>query len=106
MAKNEAFDEEMDRREYRRKRRIRNQMISYVVLALFVIGLAAGGIIGVKKIMKAVSDKRHTEELQNSFRNWLILHPKSRRKNTNGFILKLLRLPTCTTAAAVLSSMK
>ena len=64
MAKNEAFDEEMDRREYRRKRRIRNQMISYVVLALFVIGLAAGGIIGVKKIMKAVSDKRHTEELQ------------------------------------------
>ena len=52
MAKNEAFDEEMDRREYRRKRRIRNQMISYVVLALFVIGLAAGGIIGVKKIMR------------------------------------------------------
>ncbi len=64
MAKNEAFDEEMDRREYRRKRRIRNQMISYVVLALFVIGLAAGGIIGVKKIMKVISDKRHTEELQ------------------------------------------
>lgn len=64
MAKNEDFSEEMDRREYRRKRRVRNQIISYIVLAVILIGLAAGGVIGVQKILKILNDKKHTEELQ------------------------------------------
>lgn len=64
MAKNEALSGEMDRREYRRKRRVRNQMISYIVLAVILIGLVIGGVSGVKKIFKILNDKKHTEELQ------------------------------------------
>lgn len=64
MAKNEDFSEEIDRREYRRKRRVRNQMISYIVLAVVLIGVAAGSVIGVQKILKMLSDKKQAEELQ------------------------------------------
>lgn len=64
MARNESFDEEMDRREYRHKRRIRNQIIAYVALVVILIGIIAGGIIGVRKIMQVISDKKHAEELQ------------------------------------------
>ena len=38
MANKDAYEEQMDRREFRRKRRIRNQIISYIVT---VIVLAA-----------------------------------------------------------------
>ncbi len=64
MAKNEDFSEAMDRREYRRKRRVRNQMISYIVLAVILIGVAAGSVIGVQKILKMLNDKKQAEELQ------------------------------------------
>ncbi|MDO4304501.1 MAG: glycoside hydrolase family 3 protein [Bacillota bacterium] len=64
MAKNETYDEEIDRREYRHKRRVRNQIISYVVLAVILIGLIAGGVIGVTQIIKRVNDKKQAEELQ------------------------------------------
>lgn len=64
MAKNEDLGKEMDRREYRRKRRVQNQIASYIVLAVILIGLAVGGVIGVQKILKMLSDKNHTEELQ------------------------------------------
>lgn len=64
MAKNESYDEEMDRREYRRRRRVRNQIIAYAVLVVILIGIAAGGIIGIRKIIKILDDKKHTEELQ------------------------------------------
>lgn len=64
MAKTEDFSEAMDRREYRRKRRVRNQMISYIVLAVVLIGVAAGSVIGVQKILKMLSDKKQAEELQ------------------------------------------
>lgn len=66
MANNEEFDveAEIDRREYRHKRRVRNQIIAYTVLAVFLIVLIAGGIIGVSSIMKSVNDKKQAEELQ------------------------------------------
>lgn len=64
MAKNEDIVEELDRREYRRKRRIRNQFISYIVLAVILIGLIIGGVIGVRKIMDMLNEKKHSEELQ------------------------------------------
>ena len=64
MAKNEDFSEAVDRREYRRKRRVRNQMISYIVLAVILIGVAAGSVIGVQKILKMLNDKKQAEELQ------------------------------------------
>lgn len=66
MANNEEFDveDEIDRREYRHKRRVRNQIIAYTVLAVFLIVLIAGTIIGVSSIMKSVNDKKQAEELQ------------------------------------------
>ena len=64
MANNEAFDEEIDRREYRRKRRVRNQIIAYAVLVIFLAVLIVGGIIGVSKIMTGMRDKQQAEELQ------------------------------------------
>lgn len=38
----------IDRREIRRKRRQRNQVIAYIVLFLFIVFLAAGIVLGVK----------------------------------------------------------
>ena len=46
------------------KRRVRNQMISYIVLAVILIGVAAGSVIGVQKILKMLNDKKQAEELQ------------------------------------------
>lgn len=39
----------IDKRALRRKRRIRNQILAYIVLFLFLIGIAAGAIYGVQK---------------------------------------------------------
>ena len=64
MANSEAFDEETDRREFRRKRRVKNQIIAYVVLAVILIGVVVGGTILANKIISAVKDKKQAEELQ------------------------------------------
>ncbi len=64
MADNKRFDGDMDRRIYRRKRRVRNQIIAYVVLAVILAGLAVGGIIGISKIASGVKDKKQEEERQ------------------------------------------
>ena len=64
MANKEAIVEETDRRVYRHKRRVRNQVICYIVLALVMIGLIVGSIIGIRKIMSVISDKKHAQELQ------------------------------------------
>lgn len=64
MAKNEDIVEELDRRAYRRKRRIRNQAISYIALAVILIGLVIGCVIGVGKVMKILNEKKLSEDLQ------------------------------------------
>lgn len=66
MANNEEVDveAEVDRREYRRKRRVKNQIIAYTALAVFLIAVIVGGIIGVSSVMKSVNDKKQAEELQ------------------------------------------
>lgn len=64
MAKNEALDEETDKRELRRKRRVKNQIIAYVVLAVILIGIIAGGTVLADKIISALKDKKQAEELQ------------------------------------------
>ena len=46
MAKMEELNDEIDRREYRRRRRVRNQIISYVVLGVFLVSLVFGGVLG------------------------------------------------------------
>lgn len=64
MAKNEELDDEIDRREYRRRRRVRNQVIAYIVLGVFLAGLILGGVFGISKLVKSMKDKKQAEELQ------------------------------------------
>lgn len=64
MANNEIPQEEIDRREFRRKRRVKNQIISYAVLAIVLIGVIIGGAIGIKKLISVIKDKKQAEELQ------------------------------------------
>ena len=68
----EIEDEEEDeetraanRRRYRRKRRIRNQIIAYAVVILFLAGLVAGGVVAGQKISAVVKEKKQ-EELQDA----------------------------------------
>lgn len=61
---NNAQNDERERRELRRKRRVKNQIIAYAVLVLILIGLIAGGIVGISKIISVIKDKKQEEELQ------------------------------------------
>ncbi len=64
MSRQETYDDEIDRREYRRARRKRNQLIAIIVVIVVGLALVAGGIFGVTRLMKHLNDKKHTEELQ------------------------------------------
>ena len=64
MAGREINQEEMERKIYRHKRRVRNQIISYIVITVFLAALIAGGVIGVRKLMAMINDKKQAEELQ------------------------------------------
>lgn len=64
MSKQELYDNETDRRAYRRARRKRNQLIAIIVVIVVGLALVAGGILGVTQLMKQLNDKKHTEELQ------------------------------------------
>ncbi len=64
MAKSEAYDEEIDRRELRRKRRVKNQIIAFIVLVITLIGVIAGGAVAANKIISVVKDRKQAEELQ------------------------------------------
>lgn len=64
MANDEILEEEMERREFRRKRRVRNQIISYVTVVVLLAGLATGGFFGVQQIMTTMNDKKQAEELK------------------------------------------
>lgn len=56
----DEWDED-DRRIYRRRRRIRNQIIAYSVVFIFLAALAAGGVTAGKNIAKVVKDKKQAE---------------------------------------------
>ncbi len=62
MARNEMLDDEMERKIFRHKRRVRNQIISYVVLGIFLIGLITGGFLGIKKLIAVIQDKKQAKE--------------------------------------------
>lgn len=64
MAKSEAYDEEIDRRELRRKRRVKNQIIAFIVLVITLIGVIAGVAVAANKIISVVKDRKQAEELQ------------------------------------------
>lgn len=52
----------MNRRDRRRKRRVRNQIISYIVAVLLLAGLVTGGFFGVRHISNAMEEKKQQEE--------------------------------------------
>ena len=64
MSEQEIYDEAMERREFRRARRKRNQLIAILVMVVLGIGIVVGAVFGVSRIMKSMNDKKHTEELQ------------------------------------------
>ena len=57
------FQEE-DKREYRRRRRIRNQILAYVSLVLILAVVSVGGYFGIKAISGAMEEKRQQEQME------------------------------------------
>lgn len=60
----EEFDEEMDRREFRRKRRVRNQVITYISAVIILAVILTGAGLGIHKAIEAWSDKKQAEEIR------------------------------------------
>ena len=64
MSNNEMYDQEEDRREYRHKRRVRNQIIAYIVTLFLLAGIIVAAAFGIKYVVSEIEDKKHAEELQ------------------------------------------
>ena len=64
MSNNEMYDQENERREYRHKRRVRNQIIAYIVSLILLAAFIVGAAFGIKYVVSEIEDKKHAEELQ------------------------------------------
>lgn len=58
----EEYTEE-DRRIFRHRRRVRNQIIAYAVVVVFLGAVAAGCVIGGKRLAAKISEKRQEQAL-------------------------------------------
>ena len=58
------LDEEMERREFRHKRRVRNQIISYIFAVIILAAVVVGAAFGVHKILTVMNDKKQAKQLQ------------------------------------------
>ena len=58
----EDYDDEAERRAYRHRRRIRNQIIAYLVIFFVAAGIVAGGIVVGSKAASFVKQKRQAAE--------------------------------------------
>ncbi|NLL78937.1 MAG: glycoside hydrolase family 3 protein [Clostridiales bacterium] len=56
-------NQELSRREIRRRRRKKTQIIAYVSVVVFAIACIAGIFFGVRSVIKVISDKRQEAEL-------------------------------------------
>ena len=56
-------DKDFERREYRRKRRVRNQIISYISVIIVLAVIITGAVIGIRILTKNISEKKQAEEL-------------------------------------------
>lgn len=59
----EIEDEEEYRRRYRHKRRVRNQIIAYSVVVIFIALLIAGGVLAGQKIVAAISERQSMQAM-------------------------------------------
>lgn len=50
--------------EYRRKRRVRSVIIAYVVVAIIIVGIGAGGYIGISTLAGKLSDRKEAKEAE------------------------------------------
>ena len=68
---NNLNEEELRRREIRRKRRIKNQLLAYITLLVILAAIGTGGYFGVIKIMTMVSeyDERVESALKEAQKN-------------------------------------
>ena len=57
-------EERSAKRVIRRKRRIRNQIIAYIVMLIIVAGLACGAVFAGKQLIRYVDEKRTAEPAQ------------------------------------------
>lgn len=64
MPNNVEIDDEVDRREFRRRRRVRNQVIAYSVSVVILAGLVTGGVIGTRQVLTTYNDNKNAQELQ------------------------------------------
>lgn len=61
MREDREFDE---RRLYRRRRRIRNQIIAYITVVIFFAAIVVGAVIGIRKLMGILAERRQAEEME------------------------------------------
>lgn len=59
----EDVEDEDDRRAYRHRRRIRNQIISYAVVLVLLAAMVAGGVVAGMRISSHVQEKKSAEAL-------------------------------------------
>ncbi|MGN0331034.1 MAG: glycoside hydrolase family 3 protein [Kineothrix sp.] len=52
-----------ERREYRRRRRVRSQIMAYAVVGIFLVAMAAGAVFGIGVISDRIKEKKQAEEL-------------------------------------------
>ena len=64
-------DKDLDRREFRRKRRIRNQVIAYIVLVILLAILGVGGFFGVRQVIAGIKeyDQKVIETMEQASEN-------------------------------------
>ena len=55
-------DDEDDRRTYRKRRRVRNQIIAYSIVFVILVLVAAGGIVAGRNVWSMVKERRLAEE--------------------------------------------
>ncbi|NBI91624.1 glycoside hydrolase family 3 protein [Lachnospiraceae bacterium] len=55
------FDE---RRLYRRRRRIRNQIIAYITVVIFFAAIVVGAVFGIRKLMGILAERRQAKEVE------------------------------------------
>ncbi len=66
MGKKRDLKKEIDdneRKIYRRKRRIRNQIIAYIVVVIFFAVVIVGAVSGIRVLTKMISEKKQADEL-------------------------------------------
>lgn len=55
------FDE---KRLYRRRRRIRNQIMAYITVGIFFAAIVVGVVLGVQKLMGFLAERKQAEEME------------------------------------------